>query len=131
MLLVERDEYPYEPRPMKCLGMTGVSTCEVDFVDCSVPDGARIGAPGGGLRVMLQLLDRARLNISFTSVGIAQAALEAAVTYARTRHQFGKPIASFQLVQEMLPDMATPVTAAPLMPPHPAPPVQAAPGAPA
>jgi alkylation response protein AidB-like acyl-CoA dehydrogenase len=125
MFLVERDEYPYEPRPIKCLGMTGVSTCEVEFVDCSVPDEARIGGRGTGLRAMLQLLDRARLNISFTSVGIAQAALEEAVSYARTRHQFGKAIASFQLVQEMLADMATQVAAARLMALHAATLVQA------
>ncbi|HEY1973897.1 MAG TPA: acyl-CoA dehydrogenase [Pseudonocardia sp.] len=112
LFLVEREGYPYQPRPIPCLGMTGVSTCEVDFEDCRVPDTARIGGPGGGLRGMLTLLDRARLNISFTSVGIAQAALEEAVGYARTREQFGRTIGSFQLVQELLADMATQVTAA-------------------
>jgi acyl-CoA dehydrogenase len=125
LFLVERDAYPYDPRPIKCLGMTGVSTCEVEFVDARVPLGARVGSPGSGLRGMLTLLDRARLNIAFTSVGIAQAALDEAVSYAKTREQFGKVIASFQLVQEMLADMATQVTAARVLALHAASLVQA------
>jgi acyl-CoA dehydrogenase len=125
LFLVERDEYAYEPRPIKCLGMTGVATCEVEFAECGVPAGARVGAPGAGLRGMLRLLDRARLNIAFTSVGIAAAALEDAVAYACARQQFGKVIGSFQLVQEMLADMATQITAARVLALHAASLVQA------
>jgi alkylation response protein AidB-like acyl-CoA dehydrogenase len=112
LFLVERDTYRYQPKPIPCLGMTGVATCEVDFNECRIPAHARVGGPGHGLRGMLTLLDRARLNIAFTSVGIAQAAVEEAVRYARSREQFGRVIGSFQLVQEMLADMATQVTAA-------------------
>jgi alkylation response protein AidB-like acyl-CoA dehydrogenase len=112
MFLVDRETYAYEPRAIPCLGMSAISTCEVRFDNCRVPDSARIGSSVGGLRGNLSLLNRARLNISFTSIGIAQAALEEAITYAKTREQFGKPIGSFQLVQEMVADMATRVTAA-------------------
>jgi alkylation response protein AidB-like acyl-CoA dehydrogenase len=95
--------------------MTGISTCEVSFADCHLPALARLGGPGDGLGRMLGLVERGRLNISFTAVGIAQAALDLAIDYARERTQFGRPIGSFQLVQELIADMATEVAAARLL----------------
>jgi alkylation response protein AidB-like acyl-CoA dehydrogenase len=115
IFLVDRRQYRYDPRPIKCLGMTGISTCEVHFADCPVPDRARLGGPGDGLGRMLGLVERGRLNISFTAVGIAQAALDLAVDYARQRVQFGRPIGSFQLVQELIADMAVEVAAGRLL----------------
>jgi alkylation response protein AidB-like acyl-CoA dehydrogenase len=115
IFLVDREQYGYDPRPIKCLGMTGISTCEVNFADCRVPGLARLGGPGDGLGRMLGLVERGRLNISFTAVGIAQAALDLAVDYARERVQFGRPIGSFQLVQELIADMAVEVAAARLL----------------
>jgi acyl-CoA dehydrogenase len=115
IFLVDRERYGYDPRPIKCLGMTGISTCEVSFADCHVPGSARLGGPGDGLGRMLGLVERGRLNISFTAVGIAQAALDLAVDYARQRVQFGRPIGSFQLVQELIADMAVEVAAARLL----------------
>jgi alkylation response protein AidB-like acyl-CoA dehydrogenase len=115
IFLVDRRDYGYDPRPIKCLGMTGISTCEVNFAGCHVPGRARLGGPGDGLGRMLGLVERGRLNISFTAVGIAQAALDLAVDYARQRVQFGRPIGSFQLVQELIADMAVEVTAGRLL----------------
>jgi alkylation response protein AidB-like acyl-CoA dehydrogenase len=115
IFLVDREQYGYDPRPIKCLGMTGISTCEVNFADCRVPGLACLGGPGDGLGRMLGLVERGRLNISFTAVGIAQAALDLAVDYARERVQFGRPIGSFQLVQELVADMAVEVAAGRLL----------------
>jgi alkylation response protein AidB-like acyl-CoA dehydrogenase len=115
IFLVDREQYGYDPRPIKCLGMTGISTCEVNLAGCLVPGLARLGGPGDGLGRMLGLVERGRLNISFTAVGIAQAALDLAVDYARERVQFGRPIGSFQLVQELIADMAIEVAAGRLL----------------
>ena len=66
--------------------------------------------PGkGGLRAALRLVEQGRLKIVFQVVGIARAVLDLAVAYAKVRTQFGRPIASFQLIQRMLADMATEV----------------------
>jgi alkylation response protein AidB-like acyl-CoA dehydrogenase len=115
IFIVTRDDYAYDPRPISCLGMNGISTCEVFFTDCHVPAISQIGRTGEGLGKMLSLVGRARLNISFTSVGIAQAALDLATQYAKDRIQFGKPIGSFQLVQELLVDMAIDIDAGRLL----------------
>jgi alkylation response protein AidB-like acyl-CoA dehydrogenase len=115
LFIVERAASGYEPRTISCLGMTAISTCEVPFDGVRVPDLARIGEPRAGLGTMLGVISRARVNIAFTSVGIAQAALDLAVDYAKQRTQFGRPIASFQLVQEMLADMATEIAAGRLL----------------
>ena len=127
--IVDRRTYSYEPRDVACLGWTGMSTCEVNFVDCKVPALARIGEPGKGLAKLFAIPHIGRLNISFGAVGVAQASLELAVDYAKNRVQFGRPIGSFQMIQQLIAEMATEVHAGRLLALHAAALVQA--GAPA
>jgi alkylation response protein AidB-like acyl-CoA dehydrogenase len=115
LFLVDRANYEYQARPIPMLGWHRVGECETVFENCLVPDSAMIGEPGQGLSRMLSLVDRARINIAFTAVGVAQAAYDVAVSYAKEREQFGRPIASFQLVQEMIVDMAMEIEAARMM----------------
>jgi alkylation response protein AidB-like acyl-CoA dehydrogenase len=115
IFIVTRADYAYDPEPIACLGLNAIASCRVPFVDCHVPAIAQIGRPGEGLGKMLGLISRARLNLAFQSVGIAQAALDLATEYAKERHQFGRPIGSFQLVQELLADMAIDIEAGRLL----------------
>jgi alkylation response protein AidB-like acyl-CoA dehydrogenase len=84
----------------------------VHFDDARVPEGDRIGAEGQGFPIALSALDGGRLGIAACAVGVAQAALDTAVAYARERRQFGRRIADFQGLRFMLADMATGVAAA-------------------
>src|SRR5690606_36953443 len=79
----------------------------VVFEDCYVPDENRLGEEGEGFLQAMKILDGGRISIAALSVGIAQGAYEAAVKYAKERHQFGKAIAEFQAIQFKLADMAT------------------------
>ena len=87
----------------------------IRLYDCCVPRGNLLGRPGQGLGIGLAALDNGRIGIAAQAVGIAQAALEEAVQYARQRQQFGVPIARHQAIQMMLADMATQVDAARLL----------------
>ncbi|MDQ7793484.1 MAG: acyl-CoA dehydrogenase [bacterium] len=91
------------------LGLRASDTVELHFDDCRVPADHLLGKPGEGFRQFLQILDGGRISIAALSVGIAQACLDASLTYARQRVQFGKPISSFQAIQFKLADMATEV----------------------
>ena len=97
------------------LGMRASETASVVFEDCYVPDENRLGKEGEGFLQAMQILDGGRISIAALSVGIAQGAYEAAVKYAKERHQFGKPIAEFQAIQFKLADMATQIEAARLL----------------
>jgi alkylation response protein AidB-like acyl-CoA dehydrogenase len=97
------------------MGWNSQPTAQVIFEDCRVPIGNRIGAEGEGFRIAMMGLDGGRINIGACSVGTARAALEEAVSYARDRKQFGKPIADFQASQFKLADMATELEASRLM----------------
>jgi alkylation response protein AidB-like acyl-CoA dehydrogenase len=88
---------------------------ELIFADCRVPRQNVLGREGGGFLVAMRTLAVGRIGMAIGAVGLARAALEAAVPYARQRHQFGKPISSFQAIQFMLADMATEVDAARLL----------------
>jgi len=96
-------------------GMRGNPVTSVRFYDCRIPADNLLGKEGSGLRIGLAALDAGRIGIAAQSVGIAQAALDEAVKYARQRHQFGVPIASHQAVQIMIADMSTQLDAARLM----------------
>ena len=100
------------------LGIRGSPTVAIHLSDCEVPVDNRLGAEGEGFRVALGALDRSRPAVGAQAVGIAQAALDAAVAYARERQQFGQPIAAFQGIQFMLADMAMQIHAARLMVHH-------------
>jgi alkylation response protein AidB-like acyl-CoA dehydrogenase len=97
------------------MGWNSQPTAQVIFEDCRVPVANRIGAEGEGFRIAMMGLDGGRINIGACSVGTARAALEEALTYARDRKQFGRPIADFQASQFKLADMATELEAARLM----------------
>ena len=100
------------------MGLRGSPTVAIHLTDCEVPVENRLGAEGEGWAIVLQALERSRPAVAAQAVGIGQAALGAAVGYARERHQFGQPIGMFQGVQFMLADMAMRVHAARLMVHH-------------
>ncbi|MER7772760.1 acyl-CoA dehydrogenase family protein [Kitasatospora sp. NPDC096140] len=98
------------------LGLRGQATAELSFEDVRVPDGeARLGEVGKGFTVAMAALAKGRMSVAAGCVGIARACLEAAVRYAGEREQFGRPIASHQLVQELLAGIAVDVEAARLL----------------
>ena len=97
------------------MGMRGSNTAELFLEDCRVPSDNRLGEQGKGMRIALSTIDASRITIAAQAVGIAHAALNAALEYARTRQAFGQPIADFQAIQWMLADMATQVNAARLL----------------
>ncbi|MFE2751904.1 acyl-CoA dehydrogenase family protein [Actinosynnema sp. NPDC059335] len=97
------------------LGMRGQATAELALDGVRVPDACRLGEEGAGFRLAMQALDRGRMSVAAGCVGAARGALEAAVGYAKQRQQFGRPIAGFQLVQELLADMAVETDAARLL----------------
>jgi alkylation response protein AidB-like acyl-CoA dehydrogenase len=114
--LVPTDSAGFAHREIKGkLGLRGQSTGELVLDGVRVPDSARLGAEGKGFRVAMSALDKGRMSVAAGCVGLARAALEASVTYAAQRTQFGKPIAGFQLIQEMLADMAVATDAARLL----------------
>ncbi len=96
----------------KKMGLHGSPTHAVTYEDVRVPLDNLIGEEGRGLHQTLTTLDGGRIGIGAISVGLAQAAFEQAVNYARERQAFGKPIADLQAIQWMLADMATQIEAA-------------------
>jgi alkylation response protein AidB-like acyl-CoA dehydrogenase len=97
------------------LGVRSSDTSELVFEDCRVPAENLLGKEGSGFVDTLKILDRGRIGIAAFSIGIAQAALEASMTYSLGRRQFGHPIADFQAIQFKIADMATKVSAARLL----------------
>ncbi|MDX2563575.1 acyl-CoA dehydrogenase family protein [Streptomyces sp. TX20-6-3] len=97
------------------LGLRGQATAELVLEDVRVPAAAMLGPEGKGFTVAMSALAKGRMSVAAGCVGIAQAALDAAVRYAGEREQFGKPIASYQLVQELISDIAVDVDAARLL----------------
>jgi alkylation response protein AidB-like acyl-CoA dehydrogenase len=100
------------PRVEHKMGIRGSPTAELTFDDVRVPAANRIGAEGEGFRIAMETLDRSRLSIAAQAVGIAQGALDASVSYAVDRKQFGERVADFQGIQFMLADMASQTEAA-------------------
>lgn len=97
------------------LGMRGMATCPLFFQDCRVSQANILGPDSPGFRAFMHALDGGRLGVSAQAVGQAQAAFDAALSYATQRVQFGKPIAQMQAVEEMLANMAVQIEAARLM----------------
>ncbi|WP_326577350.1 acyl-CoA dehydrogenase family protein [Actinacidiphila glaucinigra] len=97
------------------LGLRGQATAELVLEEVRVPASAMLGPEGKGFSVAMSALAKGRMSVAAGCVGIAQAALDAAVGYAKEREQFGRPIASHQLVQELLADIALDVDAARLL----------------
>ncbi len=97
------------------LGMRASETAEMIFENCVIPDANRLGEIGEGFKQAMKVLDGGRISIASLSLGIAKGAYEAALQYAQERHQFDKPIASFQGISFKLADMATEIQAAELL----------------
>ncbi|PPS84605.1 acyl-CoA dehydrogenase [Streptomyces sp. MH60] len=97
--------------PEKKMGLKGSPTAQLHLDGVRVPDTRRLGDEGQGFAIALSALDSGRLGIAACAIGVAQAALDAAVSYATERRQFGKPIADFQGLRFMLADMATQIEA--------------------
>jgi len=97
------------------LGFRGLTSAELVFQNCFVLEESRLGEEGHGLKIALEALDESRVTVGAEAVGIAQAAFDAALSYAKERQQFGQPIGGFQAIQGMLADMATQIEAARLL----------------
>ncbi|MGV9788585.1 acyl-CoA dehydrogenase family protein [Streptomyces sp. NPDC003435] len=97
--------------PEKKMGLKGSPTAQVHLDGVRVPDERRIGEEGQGFGIALSALDSGRLGIAACAIGVAQSALDQAVSYAAERRQFGHPIADFQGLRFMLADMATQIEA--------------------
>jgi alkylation response protein AidB-like acyl-CoA dehydrogenase len=97
------------------LGLRAQDTAELFLDDVRVPDADRLGDEGAGFKVAMSALDTGRMSLAAGAVGIAQGCLEASVAYSTERSQFDRPIARFQLVQELLADIAVETEAARLL----------------
>jgi len=102
-------------KPDQKVGIRASGSCSVFFEDCAIPRRCRLGQEGEGFKIAMSTLDGGRIGIAAQAIGIARAALEEAVAYAKERKAFGKPIATFQAIQFMVADMATEIDAARLL----------------
>jgi hypothetical protein len=106
----------FEARPIKGkLGLRAQDTAELFLDGVRVGDDAVLGEVGGGFKVAMSALDHGRISLASGCVGIAQGCLDASVAYTKERRQFGRAVASFQLVQELLADIAVETEAARLL----------------
>ncbi len=111
--LVPTDTPGFEVERMEQkMGLRASDTCAISLVNCRIPKANMLGPRGKGLALALSGLEGGRLGIAAQAVGIARAAFEAALVYARERVQFGKPIAEHQSIANMLADMHTQINAA-------------------
>ena len=94
------------------LGLRGSDTAELSLDEVEVPDEAMLGEVGDGFKVAMSALDSGRYSVAAGCVGICQGSLDASIAYAKEREQFGQPIASFQLVQELIADQVVQTEAA-------------------
>lgn len=105
--IVDRSQSNYQANPIEKMGTTSCPFAELFFENCEIPEENLLGKVGDGLRQGLRFLNSARAMVAFISTGIAQACVDASVKYAKERHQFGKPIGSFQLIQAKISEMVT------------------------
>ncbi len=99
----------------KKMGMRGSPTASLTFEDCRIPKENIIGEVGEGYKQALMTLEGGRISIGALALGIAQAAMDAALNYAKQREAFGQPIGKFQFIQGYLADMSTQISAARLL----------------
>jgi butyryl-CoA dehydrogenase len=102
-------------KPDEKVGIRASGSCTVFFEGCAISEKQRLGAEGDGFKIAMATLDGGRIGIASQAIGIARAAFEEAVAYAKERKAFGQPIAQFQAIQFMLADMATSIDAARLL----------------
>jgi alkylation response protein AidB-like acyl-CoA dehydrogenase len=111
--LVDTEQPGYQPQAIHHkLGLRGSDTAAISLDEVEVPEAAMLGQVGDGFKVAMSALDSGRYSVAAGCVGICQGCLDASVRYSKERQQFGRPIASFQLVQEMLADIALETEAA-------------------
>ncbi len=111
--LVETDQPGFQPQPIHHkMGLRGSDTAAISLDDVQAPDDAILGEVGEGFKVAMSSLDSGRYSVAAGCVGICQGCVDASVRYSKEREQFGKPIASFQLVQAMLANMVVETDAA-------------------
>ena len=104
--LVETDQDGYQPQPIHHkMGLRGSDTAEIGLSDVHVDADGMLGEIGDGFKVAMTSLDSGRYSVAAGCVGICQGCVEHSVAYSKEREQFGRPIASFQLVQAMIADM--------------------------
>jgi alkylation response protein AidB-like acyl-CoA dehydrogenase len=114
--LVPTDADGFEARPIKGkLGLRAQDTAELSLDGVRVPDENRLGELGQGFRIAMTALDNGRISLASGCVGIAQGCVDASVAYAKERRAFGRPIAGFQLVQELIAETAVETEAARLL----------------
>ena len=114
--LIERDTPGLTVGPLEDkMGLRASDTADLIFEDCRIPAQNRLGNEGDGFLIAMTGLDGGRIGIAAQSLGVAQAAFDAAVQYAREREQFGRSISKFQGLRWMIADMATEIEAARLM----------------
>jgi butyryl-CoA dehydrogenase len=105
--LVDTDQPGFKPQPIEHkMGLHASDTAAISLEDVEVGEDGMLGQIGDGFKVAMSALDSGRYSVAAGSVGVCQGCLEESVKYAKEREQFGKPIASFQLVQAMIADMA-------------------------
>ncbi len=105
--MVDTDQPGFQPQTIHHkLGLRGSDTASISLDDVEVPDDRMLGEVGDGFKVAMSALDSGRYSVAAGCVGICQGCLDASVQYSKERMQFGRPIAAFQLVQEMLADIA-------------------------
>jgi hypothetical protein len=102
---VEKGTPGFSSRDIHKMGLHASNTAELSFQDCRVPAANVLGNVGEGLEVAMYALDNGRYSTAAACVGVAQACIDASIRFAQERQQFGKTIASFQLIQEMIADM--------------------------
>ncbi|HLM87305.1 MAG TPA: acyl-CoA dehydrogenase family protein [Solirubrobacteraceae bacterium] len=101
--------------PYRKMGWNASDTRPLSFSDCRVPEANLLGPRGAGFKQFLHILDIGRIGVAAMGVGLAQGALDQALSYAKTRKAFGKPISKFQAIQGKLADMSTEIAAARLL----------------
>ena len=107
LLIVEKDMPGFSSKKLNPVGQKGAEVAELAFEDCRVPRENLLGEEGSGFRMMMDILAGCRINHAARSLGMARAAFDAAVTYAKERVAFGQPIARYQAIEFKLATMAT------------------------
>jgi short/branched chain acyl-CoA dehydrogenase len=106
----------YEPgEPYRKMGWNASDTRPMSFDDCRVPESNLLGRRGDGYKQFLQILDGGRIGVAAMGVGLAQGALDEALSYAKERRAFGQPISSFQAIQAKIADISAEIEAARLL----------------